>query len=113
VIQTKLEEGALIDAAVKKSGLRDFGDESWRPALRRLLTSLNEEARLHPWGRFITKQRLLGLLQNRLRAEALFRKHPDILEQELKPLIVITGLQRTGTTLLHRLLAADPARTVC
>jgi hypothetical protein len=108
-IRTRLEEGALIDAAVKKSGLRDFGDEAWRPALRRLLTSLNEEARLHPWGRFITKQRLLGLLQNRLRAQAAFRMHPDILEQELKPPIVITGLQRTGTTFLHRLLAADPA----
>jgi hypothetical protein len=108
-VRTKLEEGALIDTAVKRSGLRDFGDDSWRPALGRLLISLNEEARLHPWGRFITKQRLLGLLQNRLRAEALFRKHPDILEQELKPLVVITGLQRTGTTLLHRLLAADPS----
>jgi hypothetical protein len=108
-VQTKLEEGALIDTAVKKSGLRDFGDERWRPALRRLLTSLNQEARLHPWGRFITKQRLLGLLQNRLRAEALFRKHPAILEQELKPPLVVTGLQRTGTTFLHRLLAADPA----
>jgi hypothetical protein len=107
-IRTKLEEGALIDAAMKKTGLRDFGDESWRPALRRLLTSLNEEARLHPWGRFITKQRLLGLLQNRLRAQALFSKHPDILEQELKPMLVVTGLQRTGTTLLHRLLATDP-----
>jgi hypothetical protein len=107
--QTTLEEGALIDTARKKSGLRDFGDESWRPALRRLLTSLNQEARLHPWGRFITKQRLLGLLQNRLRAEALFRKHPAILEQELKPPLVVTGLQRTGTTFLHRLLAADPA----
>lgn len=108
-IETKLEEGALIDAAVKRTGLRDFGDESWRPAFRRLLTALGEEARLHPWGRFITKQRLLGLLQNRLRAEARFRRHPEILEQELAPLFVVTGLQRTGTTLLQRLLAADPA----
>lgn len=108
-IRTKLDEASLIDAAVKKSGLRDFGDESWRPALRRLLVALEQEARLHPWGRFITRQRLLGLLQNRLRAEALFRAHPEILEQELKPLLVVTGLQRTGTTLLHRLLAADPA----
>jgi hypothetical protein len=112
-VQTRLEEGALIDAAVKKSGRRGFrrgfDDDSWRPAFRRLLTALNEEARLHPWGRFITKQRLLGLLQNRLRAEAIFREHPEILEQELRPAIVLTGLQRTGTTLLHRLLAADPA----
>jgi hypothetical protein len=106
--RTKLEEGALIDAAVRKTGLRDFGDESWRPALRRLLVSLDQEARLHPWGRFITRQRLLGLLKNRLRAQALFRKHPEILEQELEPLLVITGLQRTGTTLLQRLLSADP-----
>jgi hypothetical protein len=108
-VRTKLDEGALLDTAVKKSGLRDFGDESWRPALRRLLAAMAEEARLHPWGRFITRQRLVGLLQNRLRAQALFRKHPEILEQELKPLLVVTGLQRTGTTLLHRLLAADPA----
>ena len=108
-IETKLEEGALIDAAVKRTGLRDFGDESWRPAFRRLLMALGEEARLHPWGRFITKQRLLVLLQNRLRAEARFRRHPEILEQELAPLFVVTGLQRTGTTLLQRLLAADPA----
>jgi hypothetical protein len=48
-------------------------------------------------------------LQNRLRAQAIFSKHPEILEQEPKPLLVITGLQRTGTTFLQRLLAADPA----
>lgn len=104
----RLSEGGLLDAAVRKTGLRDFGDESWRPALRRLLSAIDEEAGLHPWGRFITRQRLLGLLQNRLRAEAVLRKHPEILEQELAPLLVVTGLQRTGTTLLHRLLAADP-----
>jgi hypothetical protein len=46
--ETKLEEGALVDAAIKKSELRDFDDESWRPALRRLLVSLDQEARLHP-----------------------------------------------------------------
>ncbi len=108
-VRPRLDEAALLDAAVKKSGLHDFGDESFRPALRRLVIALNEEARLHAWGRFVTKQRLVGVLQNRLRAEALFRKHPEILDQELKPMIVVTGLQRTGTTLLHRLLAADPA----
>lgn len=107
--RTKLDEAGLIQAAVKQTGLHDFGDESWRPALRRLLVALEEEARLHRFGRFIVKQRLCGLLKNRLRAEALFRRHPEILDQELRPLLVITGLQRTGTTLLQRLLAADPA----
>ena len=32
---------------------------------------------------------------------------PEILETRLAPPVVITGLQRTGTTLLHRLLASD------
>ena len=27
-MRTKLDEGSLLDAAVKKTGLRDFGDES-------------------------------------------------------------------------------------
>jgi hypothetical protein len=35
------------------------------------------------------------------------RKSPEILDIELGPVVVIAGLQRTGTTLLHRLLSAD------
>jgi hypothetical protein len=50
----------------------------------------------------------LGSLRNRLRAEQLFGEHPEILDLEIRPPIVITGMQRTGTTLLQRLLAADP-----
>ena len=32
----------------------------------------------------------------------------EILDEELPPPIVILGLARTGTTLLHRLLQTDP-----
>jgi hypothetical protein len=73
-----------------------------------MLWSLNEEARLHPIGNFITRQRIINLLAVRLRAEDLFKKHPEILEQPLYPVELIVGLQRTGTTMLQRLLAADP-----
>jgi len=72
------------------------------------LTSINEEAQLHPIGQFITRQRLINLLSVRLRAEHYFKKYPDILVQDLYPVMLVIGLQRTGTTKLQRLLASDP-----
>ena len=108
----KLNKDHLIKLARKKTGLHSFGDEFWEEPLEVLLDSINHEAELHPAGRFITRERLTGLLAIRLRAENWFKKHPEILEQELYPVNLICGLQRTGTTKLHRLLAADPENRV-
>ena len=99
---------ALLEQASRHEGLTDFGDPSFRPGLQTLVAAIESEARLTPVGRWITRKRLLGALRNRLRAEKLFLDHPEILNLSIKPPIVITGMQRTGTTLLHRLLAADP-----
>ena len=103
----KLEENSLIKTARKQTGLEDFGEGDFITPLNKLLQSIREEAKLHAFGEYITKVRLLGILHNRLRANYYFKKHPEILEQEIDPLLVITGLQRTGTTKLHRLLASD------
>lgn len=113
--ELKLTKDKLIQAARKQTGLKDFGsEEDWEEPLEVLLRSINEEARLHPFGRMITKIRLSGLLANRLRAQYWFDKHPEILEQEVYPILLIAGLQRTGTTKLQRLLAADPdTRSLC
>jgi hypothetical protein len=107
-----LSKDQLIKRARKKTGLHSFGNDFWEEPLDRLLDSVNREAELHPVGRFITRERLTGLLATRLRAENWFRKYPGILEQELYPVSLICGLQRTGTTKLHRLLAADPENRV-
>ncbi len=104
----RLTEESLLEYARRRYGLSDFGELSFRIPLRMLLDSVESEAQLTPVGRWITRKRLLGMLGNRLRAEKLFREHPEIEEIEIEPPIVITGMQRTGTTLLHRLLAADP-----
>ena len=103
-----LTKESLMDAAKKTTGLNDFGTDFWEEPLEVMLKSINEEAQLHPIGQFITRQRLINLLSVRLRAEYYFKKHPEILEQELYPCMVIVGLQRTGTTKLQRLLASDP-----
>jgi hypothetical protein len=110
--EIKLNKDHLIKLARKKTGLHSFGVEYWEEPLDKLIDSINHEAELHAVGRFITRERLTGLLAIRLRAENRFKKFPEILSQELYPVKLICGLQRTGTTKLHRLLAADPENRV-
>lgn len=107
-----LNKDELISAARYNANLHDFGKDFWDEPLDRLIHSLNHEARLHPIGHFISRKRIINLLMVRLRAQYWFAKHPAILEQEIYPPLVIVGLQRTGTTKLHRLLTADPDNRV-
>ncbi|MBW1810405.1 MAG: sulfotransferase [Deltaproteobacteria bacterium] len=107
-IRTDLDEESLMEAARRKTGLADFGDNSFRGRMRILLESVNDEARLHPLGRFLVRQNFIRLLVNRLRIEEAFKRNPEIDRQEIESPLFIVGLQRTGTTLLHRLLASDP-----
>jgi hypothetical protein len=107
-----LDKDHLIKLARKQTGLHSFGDDFWEEPLDKLIYSINHEAELHPLGRFIARERLTGLLAIRLRAENWFKKYPEILEQDLYPVNLICGLQRTGTTKLHRLLSADPENRV-
>ncbi|MCC6850064.1 MAG: sulfotransferase [Deltaproteobacteria bacterium] len=105
---TSLDERSILDEARQKAGLADFGDESFREPLRVLLAALDTEAGLFDFGRAAQRGRTVDLLVNRLRAEDAFRRHPEILDEEIGAPIVIVGLPRTGTTFLHRTLAQDP-----
>ena len=108
----RLDRDDLIKRARKITKLQNLGRDFEAEPLDRLLKSIEEEANLHPVGRFITRERFTSLLTIRLRAEEYFRRFPEILSQELYPAHIIVGLQRTGTTKLLRLLAADPAHRV-
>lgn len=107
VPNVELDCARLLQAAEDETGLTDFGCESFRPAFEVLVNALNTEAELNAVGRFVQYQRILNSLKNRLRMEAWLAYHPEILEEELLPPVVIVGLTRTGTTMLHRILAAD------
>ncbi len=104
-----IREEELFRAARSKTGLSDFGDEGFRIPLEVLLRSIDDEARLHTVGRLITKVRLVAALSTRLRVTDLLKRRPEIKTRRLPAPIVIAGLQRTGTTMLHRLLASDPS----
>jgi hypothetical protein len=94
--------------ARERAGLHDFGDAPLREPLEVLVDAIEREAKLHPLGRRITRMRLLGVLINRLRVQEALARHPEILDEPVAAPLVIAGLQRTGTTLLHRLLASHP-----
>jgi len=100
--------GVLTDAR-RKVGLDDFGDEGFLDPLEVLVESINREARLNPVGHMIIRGRIVGVLTNKLVAQDTIKRHPEILDIEVEAPIVVAGLARTGTTMLHRLIAQDPA----
>ncbi len=99
---------SLIRDARRKTGLTDFGHDGHARALAVLVKSINGEADLTPTGKLIQRSRLTSALIQRLRIEELFKQHPEIHDVDLGSVILITGLQRTGTTFLHRLLYSNP-----
>lgn len=107
-----LDESALIEAARRETGLSDFGGEEFRVALRLLLRDYEGEARLTPLGRFVARRDTVSLLAHRLQLEADRRRHPGIAEERIARPLFIVGLPRTGSTLLHHLLAQDPMSRV-
>jgi len=97
---------------MRNTGLDDFGDDGFREPMRRLLESLEREAELSVLGRIIARNDVLRLLENRLRMTDTLKRHPEIEECEIRRPLFIVGLPRTGTTILHEVLAQDPTNRV-
>src|SRR5215203_1285334 len=104
-----LDEEALVQAAVKETGLSDFGNSYHREGLLRLLDSVENDAALHLSGQVAYREAILGSLINRLLLTEACKQTPEIFRKPLKSPIIVLGLPRSGTTFLHRLLALDPA----
>jgi hypothetical protein len=104
----KFDSGTLIDRAIKKAGHADFGGDSWREGLDRLVDALNTTAQLTQDGANMMGYRLSLLLVNRLAIEKTYRDHPEIQDQVVRGPVFVIGLPRTGTTALSQLVAADP-----
>jgi len=102
----------IVEQAHGQTGLSDFGADSWMEGLARLTDSLNTEAKLNEVGRAIVEGELVGYLSDRLRITAERTAHPEYASTDVTPPIVLVGQGRTGTTILHELLAQDPAARV-
>jgi hypothetical protein len=100
----------VVDAACQRTGLSDFGADSWQEGLDVLLRSAQADAALTPMGREVLTDQLTGILANRLQIENWHRGHPDIADQPITAPLFGLGLPRTGSTALSFLLALDPAK---
>lgn len=100
----------LLASASRLVGLHDFGgdEDNYREALGVILESYRREADLTPLGSKICRVYLRSALAARLLSQAAFTQYPQYADVPVERPIFVTGLPRTGTTALHRLLGADP-----
>ncbi len=98
--------GVLTDAR-RKEGLSDWGPGEFEEPLRVLLEDY-PSAGLNAVGEHILRAGIVHSLRMRLRTQEWIHRHPDILDEAITAPIVVVGMMRSGTTLLQRLLAADP-----
>lgn len=99
----------LLNQAMKRSGLSDFGDDKFLEGMNVFLTSARETGGFHAFGNFYLRQLVVAMLVHRLRMVELLRTQPEILQEQISKPVFVLGLPRSGTTLLFNLLAQDPA----
>ncbi|MFZ5756760.1 MAG: sulfotransferase family protein [Pseudomonadota bacterium] len=107
---TSISAQQVIDSAIKKTGLSDFGSDSdgWRTRLDVLVASINDEAQLNPLGLGAAGLGMpVDMLRGRLELQDALSTHPDVFAVPIERPIFIVGGSRTGTTLLQRLLGSD------
>ena len=100
----------LVTTATERTGLSDFGADTWQEGLGVLVDALNTEAGLNELGVAAMTDQIVGNLVNRLRVEQCYAEHPEIDDEQIVAPLFGLGLPRTGSTALSFLLAQDPTR---
>jgi hypothetical protein len=100
-------EDELHELARRMTGFGDFGDLSYRTGLRMLLRALDIDPKLTPMGRDFAFGTVLGTLTARLYTQEGWTRRPACLGEAIQQPLVITGMPRTGTTALHKMMSMD------
>lgn len=101
---------ALLQNARAQTGLSDFGDKWFMLPLSRLVDDVNRDAGLVS-PESSAGARIQSALADRLQLEQYFKDHPEAVGEQIDLACAIIGLPRTGSTMVHRLLAASPKLT--
>ena len=107
------DRDTMVAEAKAKAGLDDFGDTWFFANIDALIPCLNGEAKLSEAGAAYARDTIVSSLVNRLRFIEMFKQHPEIDAEVVEVAAVVAGLPRTGSTMLHRMLAAAPGMTGC
>lgn len=97
----------LHDLVAREVGSSDFGGEDYLPGLKVLLQSMDYDPRFTARGRRYAWGTVVGVLKGRASAFKSMRENPGYDRIRISSPVVITGVPRTGTTALHKLLAVD------
>ena len=106
-LQVELSVDEVLCAARERTGLADFGPEDFLERLGLLVDEWSSDAAMRPLQRLNLRNYLVRYAANRLLLQDLWKRHPEILETEIRQPIIVAGLPRSGTTHLVNLLAAD------
>ena len=98
----------LHDIVSGEIGSDDFGPDDYLPGLKVLLQSMDYDPHFSELGRRVAWGMVIGVLRGRAQAIASMKANPGFDSAPILSPVVITGVPRTGTTALHRLLAVDP-----
>ncbi len=101
---------ALLDRARADTGLDDFGDMWFLAPLEKLVDCVNKEAGLIAPDAG-AGMRIASALSDRLKLVKYLKDHPEVLDEKIDVACVVVGLPRTGSTVMHRLLASSPKLT--
>jgi hypothetical protein len=97
---------------LKREKREDFADVSFVEPLERLLDACHEEADLSRFGVRALRIDILRCLRNLLRFDAIEAACPSVLSRPIRAPVFITGMPRSGTTFLHRLISQDQSTIV-
>ncbi len=108
-----LDPDDMLNVAQRTTGLTEFGerltgDDSWREAYYKMVECFDQQGDLNTLGRLMTRQEFIRFLRTRLMVVDAHLKNPSIREIAIEKPLFIVGNSRTGTTILHELLALDP-----
>lgn len=95
---------ALMQKARDQTGLSDFGDDWFKGSLEAYLSGL-DGPHISGFGREFLARQAMKDLSRRLAIIDCLKKNPEIEDTPIPPILYITGHERSGTTLLHNLLA--------
>jgi len=101
-------EAMVAEATRRTGGLDDFGEGPFLEPMALFLESLEREARLSELGRLMARERVLLHTVNRLGYVSDRKRFPAIADERIVAPVFIIGFPRTGTTILHDILAQDP-----
>ncbi|MFZ9395314.1 MAG: sulfotransferase family protein [Erythrobacter sp.] len=95
-----------------EAGGRDPEDVAdFRARLDALCEAVAQEARLNALGRTMAHGQIVRVIRHRFGLGRLWQKQPGLCTALLAAPIIVVGQMRSGTTRIHRLLAADPAHS--